>query len=59
LAANSGGNGRGVPGLPRIDESERHSAKRLRRAAKCFQAQGEILLRHLDVAARLVAAPTT
>lgn len=48
-----------MPVLPRIDESERHSPKRLRRVAKCFQAQCEILLRHLDVAARLAAAPTT
>jgi ParB-like chromosome segregation protein Spo0J len=41
---------RGVPGLPLIDESERHSPQRVRRVAKCFEAQCETLARYIELA---------
>lgn len=47
----------GLPGLPHIDESERHSPNRLRRVAKCFNAQCETLLRYLDLAAAACGGP--
>jgi hypothetical protein len=47
----------GIPGLPHIDEEERHSPKRLRRVAKFFQAQCDILLRYLDVTAAACGGP--
>ncbi|MGH7136608.1 MAG: hypothetical protein ACREHD_12775 [Pirellulales bacterium] len=47
----------GVPGLPHFDEEERRSPKRVRRVAKCFQAQCDVLLRYLDVAAAVCGGP--
>ncbi len=48
---------RGVPGLPHIDESQRHSPPRVRRVAKCFEAQCETLLRYLDLTAAACGGP--
>jgi hypothetical protein len=47
----------GVPGLPDFDQEERHTPKRLRRVAKCFQEQCEILLRYLDLTTAACGGP--
>ncbi|HEX7377424.1 MAG TPA: hypothetical protein VF278_09940 [Pirellulales bacterium] len=52
-AAASGG----VPGLPRIDQSERPTPKRLRRVAKAFEGHCETLLRYLDLTAAACGGP--
>jgi hypothetical protein len=47
----------GVPGLPHVDPSERHSPQRLRRVAKRFNEQCETLLRYLDLTAAACGGP--